>query len=111
MSHRMPYRRPIRVPLLLVRDETEYEAVAHCHYTPARPAPHCSDHDDPRFSDPGDSEELDVLDLRGDGCELPADMELTDEERAECMRWCAEYLDAMREAAADEAADRRRDDY
>ena len=29
-------------------------------YSPARPAPHCQDHDDPRFSDPGDPEEHEI---------------------------------------------------
>jgi len=31
-----------------------------CDFTPARPAPPCSDHDHPSFSDSGDAAELDI---------------------------------------------------
>ncbi len=36
-----------------------YDAVE---FTPPRPAPPCSDHDSPRFSDPGDDGEIDLPD-------------------------------------------------
>lgn len=32
-------------------------------YQPYRPAPRCSNHDDPAFSDPGDEEQLDILEV------------------------------------------------
>lgn len=31
-----------------------------CEFTPSRPAPACSNHDSPAFSDPGDGAELDI---------------------------------------------------
>lgn len=36
----------------------ELEVEVEARYTPYRPAPHFKDRDDPRFSDPGDDEEL-----------------------------------------------------
>ena len=33
-----------------------------CNFTPSRPAPSCSNHDSPAFSDPGDGAEIDLND-------------------------------------------------
>ena len=43
------------------------EFIARVEYTPERPAPRCSNHDDPAFSDPGDSEEFEIIDVFRNG--------------------------------------------
>lgn len=47
-----------------------------CPFTPARPAPPCSNHDSPAFSDSGDSAELDIPE------ECPACGEAIDQDAA-----------------------------
>ena len=41
----------------------EIEIEVECDYTAARPAPACQNHDDPRFSDSGDSAEIEITDM------------------------------------------------
>lgn len=47
-----------------------------CEYSPGRPAPFCQNHDSPAFSDPGDPEELDIVE------ECPNCHEAIDEDKA-----------------------------
>ena len=42
-------------------------------YVPCRPAPPCSDHDSPAFSDPGDDEEFEIVAVR-----TPSGEDITD---------------------------------
>lgn len=39
----------------------EHELEVRADYTPERPPPACQDHDSPAFSDPGDSEECEII--------------------------------------------------
>jgi 5,10-methenyltetrahydromethanopterin hydrogenase len=46
----------MRVKKIYIELETEFEV----DYSPERPAPHCQDHSSPRYSDPGDPEEVEI---------------------------------------------------
>lgn len=99
-------------------------------YSPGRPAPNCQDHDDPRFSDPGDSEECEfdlywierIKTYNNDGT-IKIEQKLTkivdeplyDEVEEQIFEWCRENLipddedpDAY-DRWRDEQADRERD--
>jgi hypothetical protein len=102
-----------KLDVLLVRGAREISAVATCRYTPPRPAPHCSNPDHPSYSDPGDPEDLDVLELHCADCGSTLDLELTEDEMGELMsaaeRWLAEQPSEA-EMRAD-YMESRRDDY
>lgn len=49
----------------------EIDVVVHYTFSPGRPAPPCSNPSDPRFSDPGDAEDVEVYEVRDmDGVDI-----------------------------------------
>jgi len=84
--------RPLKLTVLAVRGAREISAVATCRYTPPRPAPHCSDPDHPSYSDPGDPEDLDVLELHCADCGSKLDLELTEDETNKLKEAAAQWL-------------------
>jgi len=46
-----------------LKTTVEIEIEVDADYTAYRPAPACQDHDSPRYSDSGDDEELEVIDM------------------------------------------------
>lgn len=68
-------------------------------YKPGRQAPACSDPDSPRFSDPGDPSEFEIVNVTMDGAGVLASI-LWDEQP---------FLDAVHEALDEDYEDRRRE--
>jgi hypothetical protein len=67
-----------------------FGATVTCDYLPGRPAPVCSNPDDPRYSDPGDNPEIDISSVM-----LDSGIDITDYIGPEFMNLlCDEALEA-----------------
>ena len=86
----------------------EIDVVVHYTFSPGRPAPPCSNPSDPRFSDPGDAEDVEVYEVRDyEGVDITdrlddATMGYLDEQAGEAGR---EAMQDAREEYAEKRAD------
>lgn len=96
----MPYL--LTTTINVLRDDRDIEATIEGSYAPERPAPPCSNPSSPAYSDPGDPEEIEILEAREPNGLV---LELTDAEneqaikaiRKEFLRLCEENYSSISE--------------
>jgi hypothetical protein len=77
----------------------ECEESIEAKYTPERPAPFCMDHDSPKFSDPGDSSEVECNESKCPNCgHIITDDELEEQGAKAC--------ESQRDSADEDRAER-----